>query len=166
MELERFTKGFAFGVVATVLMSALMILGTVTGVSPMPKPIPPDIVGKWAVFLSPAWVMVLAVFATLAYGGFWAGFVSVAWRRVTFWHGLALGLVLWLAMSVTFLPWLGWGEFGAAASAKIPVATLILHLVYGITFGVLMDFRTTPARVREDPGGDARFRETEVPSTP
>lgn len=139
MPLERFLKGFGWGIVATVAMTVLMILGILTGVSPMPKPIPPDIVGKWAVFLSPAWVMAWAVVAHLAYGGFWAGFVSEAWKRITVWHGLALGLVLWLVMSVVFLPWLGWGAFGAAVSLRITVATLILHLVYGSTFGFLMD---------------------------
>jgi len=143
MALERFSKGFGWGIVATVAMSVLMILGILTGVSPMPEPIPPDIVGKWAVFLSPTWVMVWAVVAHLTYGGFWAGFVATAWKKVTVWHGLALGLALWLVMSVIFLPWLGWGAFGAHVSLQITVATLVLHVVYGLTFGFLMDRSTS-----------------------
>jgi hypothetical protein len=37
------------------------------------------------------------------------------------------------------VPFLGWGAFGAAITPIIAVATLVLHLVYGATFGWLMD---------------------------
>jgi hypothetical protein len=36
----RFVSGFAWGVVATFVMSGLMLLGVPTGMSPMPTPIP------------------------------------------------------------------------------------------------------------------------------
>ena len=44
-------------------------------------------------------------------------------------------------MEVVFLPFLGWGFFGVAITPRIAVATLILHLVYGATLGLLMDWK-------------------------
>ncbi len=139
MELIRFAKGFAWGIVATVLMSVFMIVGMKTGVSPMPKLVPVAVVATWAVFL-PAWqAMVLGFGAHFLYGGFWAGLTTLMARRVTVWHGLALGIGLWVFMGWIFLPFIGWGNFGSAVDPRIAWATLILHLVYGVTFGALAD---------------------------
>lgn len=44
--MKRFWTGALWGAIATIAMSALMILGLVTGLAPMPKPIPAAIVGK------------------------------------------------------------------------------------------------------------------------
>ena len=46
MNAKRLAVGFGWGVVATLAMSALMILGVLTGLSPMPAPIPEAIVNK------------------------------------------------------------------------------------------------------------------------
>ena len=46
MNSKRIVQGFGWGVVATIAMSVVMILGMVTGAAPMPKPIPVAIVGK------------------------------------------------------------------------------------------------------------------------
>lgn len=138
----RAQVGFGWGVVATVAMSAVMIAGMLTGMSPIPKPIPAAIVGK---LLGPGLakpaLMGLAAALHLAYGGFWAALLAVTTRPVTVWKGLGLGAALWLLMGVAVLPWLGWGLFGVGQTPKIAVATLALHLVYGATFGALMDRR-------------------------
>lgn len=139
MELKRLGRGFVWGMVATLAMTVLMVLGIWTGVSPMPKPIPPAIMAKWAVFWSPTVALIWAVAAHFCYGGFWAGLMSVTFDRITVWHGLALGIGLWLFAGITWLPWLGWGVFGDGASAAVTLATLGLHLVYGLVFGLTMD---------------------------
>ena len=41
---------------------------------------------------------------------------------------------------------LDWGVFGAKVSAAIVDATLVLHVVYGLTYGVLMDRESIPVR--------------------
>ncbi|MBW3555051.1 MAG: DUF1440 domain-containing protein [Gemmatimonadetes bacterium] len=127
-------------------MSAVMIVGMLTGMSPMPKPIPAAIVGNLTggALPQPA-TMALAIILHLGYGGFWGGALAAVTRRVTIWHGIALGVALWLIMQVVVLPFLGWGLFGSSQTPKIAVATLVLHLVYGATYGWLMDRRTAGA---------------------
>ena len=65
--------GFGWGVVATLAMSALMILGVVARLSPMPSPIPAAIVNKglglFGVGLPMLLIMLLAAVAHLSYGG-------------------------------------------------------------------------------------------------
>jgi hypothetical protein len=55
------------------------------------------------------------------------------------WKGLGWGVLLWIVMDAVVLPLLGWGFFGLAITPRIAVATLVLHLVYGATLGLLMD---------------------------
>ena len=51
----------------------------------------------------------------------------------------AWGALLWALFGVAWAPYLGWGLFGVAQAARIAVATLVLHLVYGLTLGTGMD---------------------------
>jgi len=143
-----------WGGVATIAMSALMILGLVTGMSPMPKPIPAAIVGKLTGggLPRPA-LMAIAALLHLGYGAFWGGVFAAATRRVTVLRGLALGVGLWLIMQVIVLPFLGWGVFGVSRTPKIAVVTLILHLVYGATFGALMVRREATMAAGPSPAG-------------
>lgn len=144
--MSRFSKGVLWGAIATAAMSALMILGVVTGLTPMPKPIPAAIVGKLTGggLPKPA-LMAAAAILHLGYGAFWGGVLAAVSERVTIGRGVAFGLGLWLLMQVAVLPFLGWGLFGVSQTPKIAVATLVLHLVYGVTIGALMDRRSEGA---------------------
>lgn len=142
---RRFLRGFGWGVVATIAMSIPMVAGVLTGVSPMPKPIPGAIVGTIFGPMPWALLMGLAALSHLAYGGFWGGVLVASTARVTVWKALALSVVLWLLMDLAILPWLGWGLFGANVTPMIGVATLALHLIYGVTLGWLAA-RTTPGQ--------------------
>lgn len=137
---NRFPPGFGWGVVATIAMSAVMLIGVGTGMSPMPKPVPAAILGSLGAgaFPKPA-MMALAATAHLAYGGFWGGLLAVFVRPVSLKAGLGLGVGLWLLMQLAVLPYLGWGLFGLSVTPKIAVATLLLHLVYGGVLGALVD---------------------------
>ena len=137
---QRFSTGFGWGLVATAAMTSLMLLGIATGLSPMPKPIPVALMGKlFGGGLPKAALMVLGVVSHLAYGGVWGGVLARLSSPVTVGKGVVLALILWLGMQVVVLPFLGWGVFGSSLTPRIAVATLVLHLVYGITLGVLVD---------------------------
>ncbi len=84
-------------------------------------------------------IMLLAAGAHLSYGGVAGAVLAALTRPVTVWKGLGWGVLLWLVMQVVVLPLLGWGFFGVAITPRIAVATLVLHLVYGLTLGLLMD---------------------------
>ncbi len=140
MDTERLAVGFGWGLVATLAMSILMILGVTTGIAPMPQPIPQAIVAKVLGQGTPMpLIMVLAVASHFGYGGFWGAVLAALTRPVTIWKGLGLGVFLWLLMQIAVFPFLGWGFFGIAITPRIAVATLILHLVYGATLGLLVD---------------------------
>lgn len=49
------------------------------------------------------------------------------WIKAGVGTGLLWGTGLWLIMQIIFLPFLGWGFFGAAVTPAIAVATFILH---------------------------------------
>lgn len=81
----------------------------------------------------------LAVLAHLAYGASAGAVLAVALRRVTVVRAIGYGVMLWALMGLAWLPYLGWGLFGTGITAKIAAATLLLHLVYGTTLGLLLD---------------------------
>ena len=116
-----------------------MIATTLMGLSPMPKPIPAAVVSGLFGELPRSLLMTLAVGSHLAYGGVWGGIFAAAIRKVTVGRGLRLGILLWLLMNLVVLPLIGWGLFGMRLTGAIGVATLVLHLIYGGTYGWLMD---------------------------
>jgi hypothetical protein len=121
-----------WGVVGTFGMSILMMIGTRTGMSPMPKPIPLAIINKILGEDKPKPLrMGLALLSHFAYGGIWGIVFAYVVEDPSIWKGLILGTVLWLIMQVVVLPFLDWGMFGKKVTMKIAMATLILHLVYG-----------------------------------
>lgn len=137
---SRFWPGFGWGVLATVVMSLPMIAGAVAGILPMPRPIPAAIVGSiLGQELAPPFLMVAAAGSHLAYGGVAGGLLAVLTRPVTLAKGLGWGVLLWAVMGVAWLPFLGWGPFGTGIDVRIAVATLVLHAVYGLTLGWMVD---------------------------
>ncbi len=132
-------------------MSILMLLALVSGMSPMPQPIPKVVVAHLVGSGAPKPIlMALAVGLHLGYGGLFGAILARIARPVTLRKGISLGVGLWVIMQVTFLPFLDWGLFGTAITPQIAVATLVLHLVYGGVLGWSMD-RDMPSTSGESP---------------
>lgn len=134
---ERLRRGLLYGLLATLAMTALMLLGMGTGFSPIPRPIPVALVA-WVAHgaLPRPLLMGVGMLAHFAYGGIaGAVFAAVLGRRGTLWAGLAFGVLLWLGMGLLFLPLLHWGRFGSYVAPGIGAATLVLHLIYGGVLG-------------------------------
>jgi len=128
--------GIVYGLLATLAMTVVMVLGLLTRVSPMPTPIPVAL-AKWAFGDLPQLALMgLGGLAHFFYGGL-AGvvFVHLFKQNRTPWTGFLWGALLWLGMQLVVLPLLGWGAFGTAITPKIAVATLVLHLLYGGVLG-------------------------------
>ncbi len=125
-------------------MSVLMLMALISGLSPMPQPVPKAVVEQlFSAGLPKPAMMALAIGLHLGYGGLIGAVLARIARPVTLLKGLALGVGLWAMMQVTFLPFLGWGLFGMAITPKIAVATLVLHLVYGGVLGWALDHDTS-----------------------
>lgn len=129
-------KGILYGLLGTLLMSVVMLIGMRTGISPIPEPIPLAIAGGLLGSVAKPILMGFAVITHFGYGAFWGGVLFYLVKdRGNVWHGLGMGIFLWLIMEFIVLPLLGWGFFGTAVTPKIAVATLVLHLIYGGTLG-------------------------------
>jgi hypothetical protein len=150
MDTTRLAVGFGWGIVATIVMSIVLIIGYLTGLTPMPTPIPKAVV---TMVLGKGIPKPLIIGAHLLYGAV-AGLVLVSIAQpVTLEKGLSYGIVLWLIMDLLVLPFIGWGIFGLAITPRIAVATLIIHLVYGTTIGLVVDRHTPRGFSRLQTGG-------------
>jgi len=58
--------------------------------------------------------------------------------------GVAFGLLTWLGMMVVFMPLGGAGFFGTTRSSIVPVAALVLNLVYGLILGAVYGSASRP----------------------
>lgn len=137
---SRFWPAAGWGVVATVVMSIPMIVGAITGILPMPRPIPAALVAEvTGGGLPRPLLMALAAGSHLAYGGVAGGVLAVLTRPVTVAKGLGWGLLLWGIMGLAWLPLLEWGAFGTGISPRVAAATFVLHMIYGGVLGWLVD---------------------------
>lgn len=154
-EFGRLGRAAAMGAVAAVVMSAFMALGVAFRIAPHQGPFPYLLVrhALRGVAVATGGLVMLAVFGHLAYGAL-AGLVfAFVARPMTIGRGVAFGFVLWFAMQMTFVPWLGWADFGLAHSRTFAVYALGLHVVYGAALGWLGN--------RDDVLHHARFDELE-----
>lgn len=93
----------------------------------------------------------LALIGHFLYGAFWSIVLVALFKKgTTIAKGIFLSLLLWLIMMLVFSPMIGWGVFGVGESPAVEgeplylepgpkyiVATLLLHLLYGLTIGWL-----------------------------
>jgi hypothetical protein len=89
--------------------------------------------------LPDALLIALMVVSVLFYGGFGGAVLAGLTSPVKIWHGIGMGVFLWLVMGLVVLPFVGWGFFGLAITPMIALNALIFHLIYGITLGGLID---------------------------
>ena len=128
--------GLLYGLLGTLAMTAMMVLATVTGLSPMPAPVPVAL-AKWALGgLGQPVLVTIGMILHFLYGALaGAAFALLFRRKLNLWMGWVWAVLLWLGMQLIFLPLLGWGVFGSNVNLRISMATLILHLIYGGVLG-------------------------------
>ncbi len=103
----------------------------------MPKPIPQALVAHALGSVPKAALIGLAVLAHLGYGATAGAGDGAATGHRGHGHRVRRGAVG--VVGLAWLPYLGWGLFGTGITAKIAAATVLLHLVYGTTLGLLLD---------------------------
>jgi hypothetical protein len=91
-------------------------------------------------------ILVLGGIVQFAYGAMWGGLLEVSTAQATIWKGIVVGIGLWLMMILFYLPMAGIDAFEVASSGGIWIATLVGHLIYGYTLGLLLvrDQRKVP----------------------
>ncbi len=142
--MNKITMGLKAGFIATLVLSAMMILKTLSGVLPQL-----DVIRMLNGMMS---VPLTLLNATLLLG--WIAHVaigSVAWGitfaviqdRMPDWRGWAKGITFgvgaWLVMMLVVMPMGGAGLFGMNIGLIVPVMTMGLHVVYGAVLGIAFE---------------------------
>ena len=81
----------------------------------------------------------LATAVHFGYGATWAGILAGSTPQFAAWKGIALGGFLWVVLQLCALPLIGWGFFGVAITETLWLETLLEHLIYGISAGLLIE---------------------------
>ena len=133
MHERNYWKGMAAGLIATIVLSAIMMMKARMGMMPELDVIQMlgDMVGGgsrnvgWAMHFmvgTVLWGLLFTAILGAAPNGFW-------------WRGIVFSLGAWLLMMLVIMPVAGAGLFGLNLGPMAPVMTLILHIVYGLVLG-------------------------------
>jgi hypothetical protein len=140
--IERLRTGLVSGLIAVLLTSALNIAGRLIGLLPESL----DLKNMALGVTNPAAAFWIG-FALHIVGGIIAGVVFVVLiRQPTPIKGVGFSLIaVWLGMVLVVFPLAGFGVFGVNVGAVMPIATLVLNIVYGLVVGALAQWRIARA---------------------
>ncbi len=134
-------KGIFAGFVATLVLSALMVMKGMMGLMPdlnaikMLTAMAHGFMGTPAVPLV-GWLLHFMI-GTLAWGILFALLFKRIPGSSSTAKGLAFGTAAWLLMMVMVMPMAGAGFFGLHLGIGAPVATLMLHWIFGAVLGAV-----------------------------
>jgi len=128
-------KGMLAGLVATIVLSVLMVLKAMMGLMPQ-LDLPKMIAGMMGSPDMPliGWIVHLAI-GIVVYGVAIAVLDSKLPGTSHVGHGIMLGVIGWLIMMVVLMPMAGAGLFGMNMGVMAPMMTLVLHLIFGAVLG-------------------------------
>jgi hypothetical protein len=134
MTAKNWLKGLVAGFIATVVLSALMLLKQRTGLVPQLNPI--EMLTKMAGGSPPAvgWVPHFLI-GTVLWGSLFPIFDAKVPTGSHWLNGILFGIGAWILMMVLVMPMAGAGLFGMALGIVVPIATFVLHLIYGAVLG-------------------------------
>ena len=139
-------KGMLAGLVATLVLSGLMILNSTLELLPQVSII--RLLTALGTLTVPSAWMDHVIVGVVVWPLLFVGFDSLASRPAPWLKGMMFGVFAWLVMMVAFMPLAGAGFFGAKIDSTTPVALLIVHLVYGIVLGATYGLLGSLAPVR------------------
>ena len=128
-------KGMVAGGIATVALSAFMLLTEASGISPqleLPRLLlsvldaPADYALGWIAHL---------VIGSVILGGIFAHVEPRLGADTHTKSGILYGVIVWLVMMLVFMPAAGVGYFGFQLSVGTPIVELGLQVLYGAVLG-------------------------------
>ena len=137
----KYANGVIAGFVATIGLSAIMLMKSAMGLMPqlnviqMLTEMGTNYVGLPA---SPAvgWIMHFFI-GSVMWGLIFAG-TAPMWPGSSYLaKGASFSVAAWLLMMIIAMPMAGAGFFGMALGIMAPIATLVLHLIYGLILGAV-----------------------------
>lgn len=133
--MSKYIAGIIAGFIATIVMTILLLLKSMMGLMP-----DLDIIAMLASMMGDSRVMAFIahfMVGSIGYGLIMA-IVGDTDRNKNFTViGALIGAAGWFMMMIAIMPMMGNGLFGLAmpSGIMIPIATLVLHLIFGIVLG-------------------------------
>ncbi|MGB8926383.1 MAG: DUF6789 family protein [Pantoea agglomerans] len=153
--MNRYLKSMAAGFIATIVLSALMVMKSSMGIMPELNPV---------VMLSGMAHSMMGISAGLNVGWLvhfmigtvlWGLLFALLYNRLpgqsATKKGLMFSVLAWLLMML--MPMAGAGFFGITLGIMAPVMTLILHLIWGTVLGYTYGRMTTSPLTQGHPAG-------------
>jgi hypothetical protein len=134
-------KGMIAGFVATVVLSALLLLKSTMDLVPELNIIR-LLTNLGSIGTVAAWMDHFIV-GVVVWGLLFGAYDAVAARPAYWLKGIIFGVFAWLMMMVLFMPLAKQGFFGSKIGVMALVVTLLYHLVYGIVLGVTYGLLST-----------------------
>ncbi|HZD25976.1 MAG TPA: DUF6789 family protein [Alphaproteobacteria bacterium] len=138
-----YLRSIIAGFVATVVLSLLMIMKSAMGMMPQLDVV--SMLGGMAQRMTGAggpamgWLIHFLIGTVL-----WGVLFALLHERLpgtqAVIKGLSFSVLAWLLMMILAMPMAGAGFFGVRIGIMAPVATLILHLVWGAVLGIVFQF--------------------------
>src|SRR6267142_165196 len=126
-------KGMLAGFVATLVLTALMLLNSAFDLIPQINII--RLLTTLGTLSVPSAWMDHFIVGVVVWGLLFAVYDGAASWPAYWLKGITFGVFAWLIMMVAFMPLAGAGFFGAKIGITAPVGLLIVHLIYGVILG-------------------------------
>jgi len=130
--MNKIVKGISAGLVATIVLSLLMIMKAKMGLMPDLNVIK-MLASKMGGALAMGWMAHVVI--GLGYGVIYSLFSNNIPTSSPVSKGMILGVVGWLMMMLIIMPMMGAGLFAQNMGMKAPIMTLMLHLIFGAVLG-------------------------------
>ena len=133
MNSKNILKGMVAGFVATIVLSALMVMKSMMGLMPRL-----DVITMLSKMMGSSiavgWIAHFMI-GTVVWGGLFAWLDPQLPGRAHWMKGVTFGVGAWLLMMIAVMPMAGAGLFGANLGMIAPVITLVLHIIFGAVLG-------------------------------
>lgn len=127
-------KGVVAGFVATIVLSALMVMKSMMGLMPQL-----DVITMLTKMLGGSshvvgWIAHFMI-GSVVWGGLFAWFNPQLPGQVHWLKGIIFAVGAWLLMMIAVMPMTGAGLLGVHLGMMAPVMTLVLHIIFGAVLG-------------------------------
>ncbi|QFU23065.1 hypothetical protein FM038_013505 [Shewanella eurypsychrophilus] len=134
------SKGLIAGLIATVALTAIMMIKSTMGIMPDFNPVQilaDTVTDTLGLSQTPVlgWFLHFGL-GSVIWGLSFTTFNNILPGKSQVAKGLYLGVIAWGFMMLGLMPIAGFGMFGLLLSMKVPVMTLMLHLVFGFALGL------------------------------
>jgi hypothetical protein len=131
--MKNISAGLIAGFVATVVLSAMMVIKGMMGVMPEL-----DVAAMIGIMMGApvaiGWIIHFMI-GTIAWGGGFALLYDNIPGGSAVGKGIVFGVAAWLGMMLAVMPMAGAGLFGMNLGIMAPIMTLLLHIVFGAVLG-------------------------------